>query len=417
MPKVEQWVNLPKDKRFVEDEIKALERVNFVHVECEFKKAKPANFKIRIVPLGSQAKYSKKELKKKQFKLQEHLPIQSNASGKLVKLEKDIYLPAAGGNKFKIEAKYKKDVVMSDEIETRRKLYYQVIKMRGMTATVKTLTAHLEDEFWNAANKHYIKLKQIPSKGDISGFPNFDRAGGQQDKIPGLAKAQYSNVRDPFCFALVLVDQLAKSIEHDEEVKVTVSAKTPHVTFSIKGGQYLWIDLDPPNAPESKWNFGGEFIEDGTGKSYKIAEKDISNVGKTELKVDTRSLPRGSKGKIVVHVKEVEYFRTGLSFPKNIICVATRAEWTQRSDDEMKSTLVHEAGHKIGMVPDGLKGGLERQTTFYEKNGGHCNHSTNKCVMYGAIHSGRDNRFCPICQASVRKLDLDASKLPGFVPP
>ncbi|MBI3776153.1 MAG: hypothetical protein HY273_11485 [Gammaproteobacteria bacterium] len=414
MAKVEQWVNLPKDKLFVEDEVTGLERVNFVHVECEFKKAKPANFKIRIVPLGSQANYTKKERKNKQFKLQDHLPIQSNAAGKLVKLEKDIYLPAAGGNKFKIEAKYKKDVVMSDEIETRRKLYYQVIKMKGMTATVKTLTDHLEDEFWNTAHKHYIKLKQIASKGDISGFSNFDEH--QQGQIPILAKAKYSNVRDPFCFALILVDQLAASEIKTNTLATKIDAKKTPVTVPVPQGRFLWIDLDPPGTPEANWNFGGRFIENGTGKVTAIDPKDITAVGKTAVKVDVKSLPNGAVGNIEVDLKLVNRFRTGLSLGKNVICVATRAVWKQRADSDMKSTLVHEAGHKIGMVPGGGVNSLDQQSTYYQAMGGHCNHAVNTCVMYGQIHAGRDNRFCPKCQESVRKLDLDASKLPGFTP-
>ena len=99
-----------------------------------------------------------------------------------------------------------------------------------------------------------------------------------------------------------------------------------------------------------------------------------------------------------------------------MICVATISKWEQRKDDSMKSTLVHEAGHKIGMTSDGTGKSPNKQTTYYYKKGGHCNHNTYKCVMYGAIHSGRSNEFCTICNDSVRKLDLDASQLPGFKP-
>ena len=117
-----------------------------------------------------------------------------------------------------------------------------------------------------------------------------------------------------------------------------------------------------------------------------------------------------------MRVKTVNRWRTGLSLGKNAICVATRAGWRQRGDDDMKSTLVHEAGHKVGMVPSGAARELPQQSTYYQLNGGHCNHSTNRCVMYGQIYQGRPNTFCSVCEKSVRRLDLDAASLPGFQP-
>lgn len=413
MANVEQWVNLPKQAIFVEDEVASMERAGFLHFECEFKKAKMANFKVRVVPHGSQAKYTKKEQKNPNFKLR-RIPAQSNGSGKNIKLETDVYLPAAGGCEYKIEAKYKGKVVEASKIvETRRKLYYQVIKMKNMTVTVKTLTDHMEDEFWTSGKKYFVRLKQIPSKGEIAGFPNFDVS--QQGQIPNLAKANYSNAKDPFCFALVLVDQLGRSKKSTVKKKVKIKKKSPTVAVSVTP-HYLWVDLDPAGTAEAKWNFGGKFVDAG-GASHPIDPAKITKNGRTSVNVDTSSLPDGAGGTIELNLKLVDYFRTGLSLSKNLICVATRATWAQRDDDEMKSTLVHEAGHKMGMVPGGGGKGLAKQSTYYQKNGGHCNFSVNTCVMFGSIHAGRSNRFCSVCEKSVRRLDLDASVLPGFVPP
>jgi len=413
MANLEQWVNLPKDAVHVEDEIKSEERLGALHFEAEFEKASLTHFKVKVSPRGNKAKYSRKEKKRNaNFKIHT-FSSQTNTAQKKIKLETDVRLPAAGGNKFLIKAKYRKTIVQSKTfVETRRKLYFQVIQMKGMKVTVKTLTSHLEDEYWTPAKRYYIKLKEIASKGDISGYPNFDEH--QQGELPGLARGNYSNIKDPFCFAIILVDQMAASEKPKSKKTIVVDHKIPQVLVSTT--KPIWKDLDKAGSPEEKWNFGGSFIESVSGKITTIDPQDITYVSKYLVKVKSASLPDGIKGTVELELKLVNRFRTGLSLGKNAICVATRAQWTQRDDGQMKSTLVHEAGHKIGMVPDGDDGGLDKQTTFYYKRGGHCNHGKDTCVMYGTIHAKRSNRFCSDCEDSVRRLDLDASKLSGFEP-
>lgn len=411
----EQWVNLPKESKFFEDGI-IEERCGKVTVEAFFeKKGSPIDFKVKVSPVGGDnAIYTKSERgANPNFTLRK---VRSGVSdSKHVLLVDSINLPAAGGNKYSIEAKDAGGNVVKAafELETRRKLYYQVIKMKNMTVTVGTLTSYLENEYWSPGKKYYIKLKEIPSKGEMPEHPNFDVP--QQGNIPALAKAQYSHTKDRFCFALVLVDQLARSKRADVSKAVTINTTSPTVTISVNP-HYLWVDLDPVGTPEAVWNFGGTFIENN-GTSHTIPVAAITANGRRKVNVDTSSLSNGAQGIIKVSLKLVDYFRTGLSLAKNMICVATRASWTQRADNDMKSTLVHEAGHKVGMVPGGSTGGLAKQSTYYQKNGGHCNFSTNVCVMYGEIHSGRSNRFCSVCEKSVRKLDLDANTLSGFDPP
>ena len=410
----EQWVNLPKEDRFAEDGI-TKERCGKVTLEALFeKKGTPIQFKVKVTPGGNNAVYSRKEKGgNKNFRLRQITV--GLADDKSVLLEESIYLAAAGGDEYTIEAKDAAGNVVKAafQLETRRKLYYQVIKMKNMTVTVGTLTSHLEDEYWTPGKKYYVKLKELPSKGEMPEHPNFDVP--QQGNIPTLAKAQYSNAKDRFCFALVLVDQLGRSMRAQVSKAVTINSASPTVTMRVNP-KYLWVDLDPAGTPEAVWNFGGTFTENN-GTAHAIPVAAITANGRREVNVDTSALPNGAQGTIKLDLKLVDYFRTGLSLAKNMICVATRATWTQRADDEMKSTLVHEAGHKVGMVPGGGGGGLAKQSTYYQKNGGHCNFSTNLCVMYGEIHPGRSNRFCSVCEKSVRRLDLDANTLPGFDPP
>lgn len=412
MAKIEQWVNLPKDKKFAEDGI-TLERCGKLSVELTFEKDDiPVMYKAKVTPVGSDnAVYSDEEKKRNpNFKLTQGTIGISDK--KTITLE-DIQLPAAGGNKYKIEVKDDSGNVVSTsvEVETRRKLYYQVVKMKDMKATISILTSHLEDEFWSPSKKHYIKLKQIKSKGDISGYSNFDVH--QQDEIPALTKKNYSTNKDPFCFVVTLVDQMAASGRKKiEELNLTIKKGKPISVLILKD---IWLNLDKPDIPEAKWLFSAKFVEDTTGKIFDLINY-VTPDGKHTVKVDTSNLPDKAKGKIELDVKIVDRFRTGLSFNKNLICIATRVFWEQRIDGDMKQTLVHEAGHKIGMVANG-KGKLpKKQTTHYYMRGDHCNSNINTCVMYESIHPNVNNRFCSVCNKSIAKLDLDASQLPGFTP-
>lgn len=197
-----------------------------------------------------------------------------------------------------------------------------------------------------------------------------------------------------------------------EELNLTIKKGEPVSILILKN---LWLNLDKPDISEAKWLFSAKFVEDGTGRIFDLVKHVVPD-GKHKVKVDTNNLPDKAKGKIELDVKVVDRFRTGLSYNNNLICIATRSEWEQRIDDDMKQTLVHEAGHKIGMVSNGKGKSPKKQTTHYYMRGNHCNFNTNTCVMYQSIHPSVSNRFCSVCNKSVAKLDLDASQLPGFTP-
>lgn len=413
-----QWVNLPpaddgsiKQATFSGGDVSGVDVMGRdVFIEAQFDDKEAASLAIlEVKPDGDNATYDAAEAS-----------VAADVKPKASVTEKGvarfgIKVATAGGDKYNLVIKDKAGAEKkTDEVETRRQLYYQVIKMKGMTATEATLTSHLESEFWNTGKKHYIKMVKVASRGEMDAVSNFDEH--QQSKIPALAKAQYNGEKDPYCFALVLVDQLAAS---DKEVVSKASVRKAEGKVELNARNWLWLDLDGAAAPEAKWVLEATFAED-SGSTIDLAAH-VTAVGSAptkKLAVDLSSLADGAKGTVTVKVKVVDRFRTGLSLGSNFICVATRATWAQRDSEQMKSTLVHEAGHKVDMVPaGGGPGGLKRQSTYYELRGGHCNHATDKCVMYGVIHGGRSNEFCDVCKVSVRRLNLDARKLPGFQPP
>jgi hypothetical protein len=99
-------------------------------------------------------------------------------------------------------------------------------------------------------------------------------------------------------------------------------------------------------------------------------------------------------------------------------------------------TLVHEVGHKVGMVPDGQHLLPKAPTTLYGDTphnqqghqGPHCSLGANyvggywsgapACVMFGANGAFTGNvlnhappTFCGECEQALRKMDLHVSSL------
>src|SRR5512143_2749325 len=109
----EQWVNLPKAGKYVEDGIPSQERLEAAHVECSFEKASQAGFRVRIFPVGDHARYTAAESARNPNFRVRITGKATNDGAKKVRLEKDIFLTAAGGNEYKVQAKYKKKEVES----------------------------------------------------------------------------------------------------------------------------------------------------------------------------------------------------------------------------------------------------------------------------------------------------------------
>jgi len=115
----------------------------------------------------------------------------------------------------------------------------------------------------------------------------------------------------------------------------------------------------------------------------------------------------------------------------NLIVIATRVLWRDRSGEAMTQTIVHELGHKIGMVADGdpvtnVTCDLDRVGTWYNRHnhiGPHCHQGIGEpipadmrrqagtCVMYGESGRQRSNSFCADCGEAVKKVDISR----GFV--
>lgn len=464
----EQWVNIDKDPKWVEDEVTAEERLGHLHFECEFKTAKIANFKIRVVSQGNKAKYSKKEMKRnKNFKLRFGQGSASNAGAKKIKLERDVYLPAAGGNKFKVEAKYKKHTVESSKIvETRRRLFFQNTAMTGIAHGD---VSDMESYYWSH-DHYFIKLKQKASNtmAFMSCLHSDDGAGNNNYVafLQACKPAWQLQARMPYAYMLVWVNYIASggTKQIDQEVDANIPSRLwswgwKGQDFTFEVGEYLWHGLEPAHDTAQHWLVSIDVkFRDSNNVETRInipnsrvtitgAARD-SYGGYHQVKVDlsaddlagVRYRFSRNEGKLVFSMvfRTVKGWTNGFSFNVvNVITTARKALWRDQTAAVEKYTLNHEFGHKIGMVADGVGRAPEKPATHYTGQshmGDHCSNGATydaattrwsgapTCVMFGAdgtfsgtppAYQAAPPTYCGTCEPIVRKLDLSAP-IPGF---
>lgn len=413
-----QWVNMPaadsgsmKRSDFVGDGIDSVDVMGReVTIQADFDKKEATTIAtLELTPDGGNAVYDK-TTKELALVATESVTATIAADGKATfKLK----LSAAGGDKFKVKVKDKSGTEKTlDDIETHRRLFFQVIGMTGVIG--------LGDYgFWQTEftkDHREIHLVKIASKGDTARSYNFDYIGSEFSRLFTLAKDKYDTAKDPYCFALVWADCLAQGPRAKTLEKAGVSKRGGAVTIPVGKGQ-LWKNVDK-SATAAKWNLGVKFdyTKDGKNETFTVPDADVTSTY-TELTVATRGFPDDVTGKITADVNVAEGFHGGWSFPtQNIIVIATRGWYDVRyTEDSKKAIVMHEAGHKIGLVPNG-NGSLAEQSTLDKVHDPaatkfHCN--DRGCTMWWTTEYTK-SMYCAVCAKSVRKVDLHAPTLPGF---
>jgi hypothetical protein len=460
----EQWINLPVDDDYVEDSIGSKERLGPARFKVKFKKASLAGFRVKIIPKGGDhEKYSAAERKRNSnFRVRVSASATNNAQKEVV-LEKEVFLSAAGGNEYKIQAKYKKTEVESGLLlSSRRKLFYQVMSMTGISAGS---TATLEQAFWNPGKKFFIEMRKRGGTPHVKYLPCLD-GDNDDDFIRSSAKGYQLKKYKPYAFGVNFVNYIAtpEELEIERAVNFTLPSKISQWNagdqeWTVKLPSNLWYELDPADDAKRRWLKGCElwFEPDaapGTKEIVPIAAGDIvpsgaktgAHGGRKELKVRVpvndanRNLFTERKGKWKIKLKLlfVRGFSAGFAYNAiNLIAIATKAWWND-STSGAEYVLNHEIGHKVGMVADG-KGkspdthahlyGDKRGVNDQDHQGPHCSNGaawdaskkrgkrwsgTPKCVMFGATGIGGTRappEFCDECAPIVRKLDLSDTRL------
>ncbi|HIJ70409.1 MAG TPA: hypothetical protein HPP87_03495 [Planctomycetes bacterium] len=427
---VQQYVNLPEENKWVSDGIENIDRLtNLIRAKVRFTREGAERFRIRIIPGDSNATYSDDEKGRNNdydYRPQREQTVTTEADGTKV-LEDQFSLAVAGGNSYTLEAEDDHgNTVQSDEIQVRRRVFLQEIKMEGApcASSLSTFTG----EFTN----HHLQIIQLPSVQ----MARIENLGADSTPFENAARNAYRSSqgknKEPYCVAIGYTDH-----EAVKDANVTLNYNNMRVgpgqgplslgIVNAAGNHgYLWNNI----VTGEGWFVSASFLENGAAESARvnILEGKCTSVQASGFPADmcdsvrvvvsdlTTTVKQGTV-RLVVNV--VNRMRGGLSFTdSNLICVCTRAWWSTVSEADQNQTMIHEMGHKIGMVPN--NDDLDRLPNQYDDSGhvgSHCHAGVSAmanysgatgstCVIFGACN-GR-TAFCTDCAGAVKKQDVSS---------
>ena len=430
-----QWVNLPRHDKWVNgDEIKNKDRLGLKpRLKVRFDKPGAHAFKVKLLaPTGTDAYSETEKGRNGDFKYTEtEKSYTTDADGTKI-IDGQFKLVAGGGYKFIAQAKDSKDkIVKTGELTTKRLFYYVEAKMTGLTSVLRS-TAAIDGEY----AKHHMVLKKHAALGIARqhNIGNSSDSGTLSSNVNAAVDAKDDvKATKPYLLTVAYTDHLA--VKHaDVTVRkdaVQVGPGKPKVVIPIAAAgllaphsvktRYLWHDL----VPGESWFIEAKFHKDGGG-TMEIAADKVGHRGNgdywNKVEVDVTGLAEAT-GSIEVKVNVVDRMRGGLALGgANQTCVCTRAWWRDQPDAKQECTIIHEIGHKVGMVADGSGKLPDKVATHYSGKGhagDHCykgcaagqatyatsaNTAASQCVLFGTVNS--KNAFCDNCEKAVKKLDI-----------
>lgn len=460
-----QWVNLEKEDIYARDsDIGNKERCGKLTVDVLFEKDKvPLNFKMKVTPVGSKnVTYTQGEQRRNsKFRLTQGAVGLADATHVL--MEDTIQLPAAGGNKYKIEAQDANKVTVSSmEVEVKRKLYYQVLSMDDATGSVPAYTlAPMETH----SLKHFIVLQKAGAAGKIPYRKTIGMHTGGNISSFGSDVNSAHNIDAKLKkvgIAAVFSDYIAKRGTHTFALPMPIATGNPKILIAasevtIQGDRYLWHGLDDADDTAKRWFINGQvqYTDPSTSTTltYNIPRANVDIAGtkhftyggyhqvKITRDAGLNALLAKTTGilNFVVEAYITSGWINGFSWNPggvDLITCAKRVRWADMPANTREYTWNHEVGHRYGMTAYGNKRGIagynklpNGPSSLYGENRGvndrghqgpHCGKGATynavtgwagapACVMFGANGIGSNHapkEYCSECEPIVRKLDL-----------
>lgn len=380
---MEQWVNLPRRSKYVKDKIKKIRRLNFVRFVVKFKKKGLAGYKLEIKKIGGNAfeNYRASERRRNDnFKVRGAPKVLTNKGKTENKYTYDVFLNAAGDNEYEISATHKgKTVTGKLKYKSRRKLFYQVMKMRGCPTTSMT---KMETEFWRPARKHYIEMKKKGAESTVKFISCLDDSNDKKF-IKESAKGYTLKRYKPYAFGMTFVNYIAtpEIVTFTSTLSnVTLPSKTSKWSTDFKEwtitlDRHVWFELDPMDDVKKRWlrEIRLWFVPDDNpaAKEYvyiydwmvnPTGPKKNALGGRKKLIITfpqnkiKRNLFTVRKGKWIASSKImcVKGFSGGFAYTGvNLIAICTKSWWKTKNLASVPQTVVHEVGHMVGMVAHG----------------------------------------------------------------
>jgi hypothetical protein len=422
-----QWVNLEKEDAYAADaDIGSKDRCGKISIKTLFEKDKvPLEYKVKITPSGSDnITYTTSELgpgRNIKFKMTKGTIDLGNEAE--VSMSDEIQLPAAGGNKYKLVAKDANGKeVKSEEIEVKRKIYYQFMHMEDATAKV---TPYTLTQLESHCKKNHVTLTKAGTDKKVPFHKCINSGAGGRFSHVGFAAEVNAQYDLSAAFKKVgCVTVLSNYIGTFKKVPVSIihtlgGPTNPRCKISatsielsvLTGLDFLWYQLDddddlakrwfvrgaikftPPPAPPTP-AAGAPVAPPAVAKTITIQASDLS-IGGTKARTygghqiikitpsaDLTAILANPTGTVefVLEINKVAGFSGGFSWGGGgfaLTTCCTKAWFEDKPASKSDVIWNHEIGHRIGMVAFGNKSAIsghaklpDGPSTLYGENRG-----------------------------------------------
>ncbi|MCB9593037.1 MAG: hypothetical protein H6719_09920 [Sandaracinaceae bacterium] len=434
---VDQWVNLPKDAKWVDGTIvKNLDRLGQKpRLLVKFDKPGASAFKLRLIPGPGNVSYTGGEKGRNAKFIQTDTDVALTTEGDGTKIvDGSLTITCAGRDVFQAEAEDNHGIKKrSQALTTRRLVYYQEVKMKDAGGAILASTAANLTSAKTELGNHGIRFEGLAA-ASMNHLENID---GDADKtsLKNNARAAYTGAagttaKEPYVLAVAYTDHLAvkDAAQAVHKAGVDVGPGKPKVVIPLAsaGGsdRYLWKDIITGEG----WFVSAKFLEDGGAAADEVAIPEAKcspvshSAGYPELcpkvEIDVTGLAAAT-GTLSIEVNLVNRMRGGIALSGNIVIICTRAWWRNQSTLYQNQVVTHEVGHQLGLVADGSGSLPDKPANQYTARGhlgSHChtglalkatfgNADKGDCVMYGATEK---SPFCAECAPTAKKVDLSA---------
>lgn len=402
-----QWVNLEKEDDYAADsDIGSKDRCGALEIKSSFAKdSVPLSYKVKVSPSGSDdVTYTTAELgRNKNFKMTKGATDLGTEAE--VILSDTVKLPAAGGNKYKLEAKDANGIVVkSEEVEAKRKLYYQFMHMEDSSGKV---TPYSLTQMEGHCAKYHIVLskagtdKKIPFNKCINSGRGgrFSHVGfasdvnSEYDLSAPLKKVGCVTALSNYVGSFISTTKsLTHTIGGTANPKISITSGVATVVgisgkisvTVMTGTEFLWYELDDDDDLAKVWFIDGAISFNPNtsssspaamaGQSIPISRADVS-IGGTKQRthggyqvIDIEVKPGSILESMLsqtsgtldfgFELNRVKGFSGGFSwggagFALTTCCTKAWFEDKQPSDSDV--IWNHEIGHRMGMVAHGDK--------------------------------------------------------------
>lgn len=437
-----QFVNItPRDRKWIDpshitnkDRLTQKPRIKVV-----FDKPGNHSFKLRFSANSDPEIYDVAEKgRNSHFKRDGEKSYTTTASGE--KIIDDFQISAGADITYEIEAEdsHGNKINTGGKIKSTRQIYCCEIKMTGLTSVANSLST-LKSEY----DANHIKIVELPAL-PIALQENIG-TDAESAKLKSNAKTAMSTSANSdklkYTIGIIYTGHLAVKNSNKTVIKrIDIPPKTTPTPESIKikgpgltnpavKDKYLWRDI----VTGESWFVSCSYLKEGGDPTKdridipaaKCTPVEVRSSMSKEVSIDISALPSG-KGTVSLKLNWVDRMRAGLAFRgENLVAICTRAWWQNRNTASQNEVMIHEIGHKVGMVVKGGPGEPNAVASHYDSSkghvGNHCYHSNasglarydtaaalsnSDCVMYGSTNG--KSAFCSNCKPAIKKVDISA---------